>query len=549
MRTKWFLIALVLVVLPAAILSMLAARTIGYYEVIMRAQLRQDADRGLATVDTDVHDKMLRTLEVIRITLAGTVEPGEAPDRLAAVAQRLEREQPAATRILVFMNPWGFLPDHGPVPGKDDDDEPLEGVLLASVLRTAIASSSGASEPLFFFHEGMSYYFARMPGTASIWAGYAADGHALATVVRRSLDEHAAEGMVFSYAGDWLAGVGEEVSDVVVSDSLSPPGAGIDRANPRGIPGLPVLASRYMMSPLQRIEILVQAAPGVEIRRVATAKTRLYGWGVTLVAVWVLIGIAVVLRQTVVEIHQARQRGEFLLGVSHDLRTPLASMRMLAESLAHGNVREKEQPRFLETIVSECDRLSRLIERVLYLVRYGQGALVYCHREIDMGEVAQRAVTELKAYAGSLQLRVDPDLPHVQGDRAALDQVVLNLLDNAVKYGQKEAPSESAASGSPPAGRVEVTVEPIERARWPWSRRTRWVRLRVRDFGMGIEKSEQRKIFRRFYRSARAHDRNVSGVGLGLALCRHVVHSHGGWIEVESEIGQGTTFGLYLKVG
>jgi signal transduction histidine kinase len=333
---------------------------------------------------------------------------------------------------------------------------------------------------------------------------------------------------------------------------------------------LPVLAVRFLMPPLDGVEILAQAAPGVEIQRVAAAKTRLYGWGLGIVVAWVVLGVIVVLRQTVVEIHQARQRGEFLLGVSHDLRTPLASMRMLAESLAHGHVRKKEQPRFMETIVSECDRLSRLIERVLYLVRYGQGALVYCRTDVNLGEVVQKTVSELKTYAGSLQLRIEQDLPHVQGDRAALQQVVLNLLDNAIKYGRKVEGDSPAARAAVPASaselspdtaprsgavtaagtaapiRVEVEVETVERARWRLSRPHRWVRLTVRDFGMGIAKREQRRIFHRFYRSARAHDRNVSGVGLGLALCRHVIRSHGGWIDVESEVGEGTTFRVYL---
>jgi signal transduction histidine kinase len=109
-------------------------------------------------------------------------------------------------------------------------------------------------------------------------------------------------------------------------------------------------------------------------------------------------------------------------------------------------------------------------------------------------------------------------------------------------------------SGHPPlteahSPRVEVTVDTVNRAHHPWRRPRRWVRLTVRDFGMGIAPSEQRKIFHRFYRSARAHDRNVSGVGLGLALCRHVIRSHGGWIDVESEVGVGTTFSVYLKSG
>ncbi len=603
MRAKWFIIALILVVLPAAILSMLAARAIGHYELIMQAEVEQDASRILSAVDSAVQDKTRHLLDTVRITLSGSLGPSANTDHLAPATRRLALKHSALSDVFIFMNPWGFLATS--VADPQDPDTAIHLDLLANELRLRLADSSGiapnrkndsavhdsTASPLSFFRNTTAYYFAPLPGTASVWAGYAADRVALARLLDQSLAEHAAAGIVLSYTTDVLRDP-DELTDVVVSDSLSPETQAEARARERGRPDLPVLASTFLAPPLDSIELLAQAAPGIEIQRIAAARTRLYGWGLALVVGWVLLGIGVVVRQTLVEIHEARQRGEFLLGVSHDLRTPLASMRMLAESLAHGHVRKQEQPRFMNTIVTECDRLSRLIERVLYLVRYGQGALVYCQRDVNLGEVVQQTVAELKTYATSLQLRIAPDLPHIQGDRAALSQLMLNLLDNAIKYGKREEKGQEEGRGSTctstckstdtqdrtstrtltressPADdeplsptsdlrpltsdqptRVEVTIETVTRPRYPWSKPKSWVCLSVRDFGMGIAKREQRRIFHRFYRSARAHDRNVSGVGLGLALCRHVVRSHGGWIDVESGIGEGTTFRVYLKCG
>jgi len=568
MRAKWFIIALILVVLPAAILSVFAARAIGHYELIMQAELEQDASRILSAVDSAIHDKTQHMLEMVCITLGRSLGPSTGGEQLTPISQQLARENTAISEVLVFMNPWGFLATSAADPTAPEVS--LAHDLLANELRIRLANAEhrDQSSELAFFLNTTAYYFAPMPGTASVWAGYATDRKCLADLLNMCLDEYDAAGMVLSFTGDALRDP-DELTDVVVSDSLSPEAQAEARARERGKPGLPVLASTFLSPPLDTIEILAQAAPGIEIQRIAAARTRLYGWGLVLVVAWVLLGIGTVLRQTVLEIHAARQRGEFLLGVSHDLRTPLASMRMLAESLAHGHVRKQEQPRFMNTIVSECDRLSRLIERVLYLVRYGQGALVYCQREVDLGEVVQKTVAELKTYANSLQVRIDPDLPHIQGDHTALQQLALNLLDNAIKYGRKPESEDPTAddeshpcpsvsirgsspqqtTSSPTPTRVEVTIETVTRPRYRWGRPKRWVCMSVRDFGMGIAKREQKRIFHRFYRSSRAHDRNVSGVGLGLALCRHVVRSHGGWIDVEGEVGEGTTFRVYLKCG
>ncbi len=382
MRAKWFIVALILVVLPAAILSMLAARAIGHYELVMQAELEQDASRLLSAVDYAIQDKTRHLLEMAQVTLASSLGPGSSTEQLTPVLQRLVHEDDVISDAFIFMNPWGFLATSAADPQAPDTAIALD--LLANELRIRVAGletvrprtvSVSDAQVLAFFRGTTAYYFAPLPGKASMWVGMGIDRAALARLLSACLDVHIAAGMVLSYATDALRDPAEP-RDVVVSDSLSPESLAAARAGERGRPGLPILASTFLSPPLEAIEILAQAAPGVEIQQIAAARTRLYGWGLAIVILWVLLGIGIILRQTVIEIHQARQRGEFLLGVSHDLRTPIASMRMLAESLAGGHVRETEQPRFLNTIVSECDRLARLIERVLYLVRYGQGALV-----------------------------------------------------------------------------------------------------------------------------------------------------------------------------
>ncbi|MDP6490848.1 MAG: histidine kinase dimerization/phospho-acceptor domain-containing protein, partial [Kiritimatiellia bacterium] len=411
MRVKWFIIALILVVLPAAILSTLAARAIRHYELIMQAELEQDASRVLSAVDSAVRDKTLHALEMVRISLASTLTPDAGPEKLTPISRRIVRENEIISDVFAFMNPWGFLATS--ITDPQDPDTSIRLDFLVNELRVRLPAEARRAKggpPLSgisFLQNARAYYFAPMPGTASVWAGYAADRMALDTLLTQCIEEHTAGGMVLSYVTDSLRSPNEDVADVVVSDSLSPESLAEARARERGTPDLPILASTFLAPPLDSIEILAQAAPGIEIRQIAAARTRLYAWGLAIVVTWVLIGIGIVLRQTVVEIHQARQRGEFLLGVSHDLRTPLASMRMLAESMAQGNVRKQEQPRFMNTIVSECDRLARLIERVLYLVRYGQGALVYHRRDVDMGTVLQKAVADMKAHAHSLQLKIE----------------------------------------------------------------------------------------------------------------------------------------------
>ena len=256
------------------------------------------------------------------------------------------------------------------------------------------------------------------------------------------------------------------------------------------------------------------------------------------------------------------------------MRTPVSSMRMLAESLEMGHVRDPDkQKQFLRTIVTECDRLSQLVERVLFFVRFGQDALVYSLRETDPAVLVESVVRSFAArFSGSaatatdagprteadradkaggnatpgssegrvsaagltLRWRFAPDLPGVDVDEAAVTQLVLNLLDNAVKY---------SCRGS---ADIRVDVDRATRRRRPFGREKTWVIIMVRDHGIGIRRQELRRIFRKFYRGRGARRDHVSGVGLGLAMCRHIAVAHGGWIEAQSVPGEGSTFKVFL---
>lgn len=294
----------------------------------------------------------------------------------------------------------------------------------------------------------------------------------------------------------------------------------------------PRLVDDFMPAPLDAFRLAVQPAPGV-IGPVAgrALQVRLYGWGIFLLGVVVAAGSWLVLRRVSTEIRQARARTDFVALVSHELRTPLASMKMLAESLYLENIRDPEKrKKSLEIVIKETDRLWSLVERVLFFVRLDQDAVVYHRREEPAAELVHGAVQAFRGRQwngrATIDLEIAEPLPPVSADRTAIEQVLLNLMDNAVKYSRGPA-AVHVRAGSSSDGR--------------------WVRISVRDEGVGMERRELKRIFRKFYRVGGSRAAVTPGVGLGLALCRHVVRAHGGRIEVESEPGVGSTFTVSLK--
>ena len=223
-----------------------------------------------------------------------------------------------------------------------------------------------------------------------------------------------------------------------------------------------------------------------------------------------------------------RVRREFVANVSHELRTPLTAIKGYAETLRDGGLRDPETAaEFVRVIHRHAERLRALIEDLLDLAAVEQG-----EARIDLAPVALRDVaTQAEAVARpaaagkrhTLTLDVPGDLPRVLADRDRLGQVLINLLDNAVKF-------------TPEGGRIEVSARPSSGR----------VVLSVKDNGVGIPPEDIGRIFERFYRVGRSRDRREGGTGLGLAIAKHLTQAMGGTIEVESSTGSGTTFRVSL---
>ena len=223
-----------------------------------------------------------------------------------------------------------------------------------------------------------------------------------------------------------------------------------------------------------------------------------------------------------------RVRREFVANVSHELRTPLTSIRALVETLEAGAIDDPEVAAgFLGRVLVEVDRLNGLVEDLLELARLEAGRAPLQLERVDLGEVVRQGADRLRPQTERAQLalavEVANDLPKLEIDAKKVEQVLLNLVHNAIKF-------------TPPGGHITLRV----------LRRGQDVVVQVQDTGVGIPEDEQGRLFERFYKSDKA--RRSEGTGLGLAIAKHIVQLHGGEIGVESVVGQGSTFWFTLPI-
>jgi two-component system phosphate regulon sensor histidine kinase PhoR len=220
-----------------------------------------------------------------------------------------------------------------------------------------------------------------------------------------------------------------------------------------------------------------------------------------------------------------RTRQEFVANVSHELRTPLSLIKGYCETLIDG---ARQDPavalRFLQTIEKHADRLTFLIEDLLTISRLESGQVVLNLQPVELAPLVARLLEERQSRVRDKAVRVRNDVPAdliVRADADRIEQVLLNLVDNALKYGG-------------PA--VEVTVGARRREE------DGLVEVWVKDTGPGSAPEHRERIFERFYRVDRARSREQGGTGLGLSIVKHIVQSHGGEVWVNSEVGRGSTF-------
>jgi len=268
-----------------------------------------------------------------------------------------------------------------------------------------------------------------------------------------------------------------------------------------------------------------------ELRRVAKTQ-RTYNLVLVGVAVAViLIGVMIFLVAVRLEARANRMKSEFISNVTHELKTPLSLIRMFGELLALGRTASPATAKeYAEIITRESDRLTRLIDNVLDFARIERGKAAY---EFSLGKlttVVERGVDLVRHRADQSGIRlttdIEHDLPDTMLDENAMTLLLLNLLENAFKYGAVEG------------GEIRVSLGQVEGR----------LKLRVADQGGGIPREEISRIFDRFYRAKAVRSQTARGSGIGLSLVKHIAEAHGGRVHVESALGKGATFEVTIPI-
>jgi signal transduction histidine kinase len=222
-----------------------------------------------------------------------------------------------------------------------------------------------------------------------------------------------------------------------------------------------------------------------------------------------------------------RLRRELVANVSHELKTPISALRAHLENLLDGV--EEPDPETLQVMLSQSERLSRLVDQLLELSRLESGELTLRREGVPLRRLVAEVLSEVEVVRSGRQVRVEDrvpdDIPPVFADRERLHQVLFNLLDNAVRL-------------TPPGGEVVVSAHRVDGR----------CEVSVADTGPGISSEHLPRLFERFYRVDPARARDDGGTGIGLAIARSVVEAHGGRIRAESEVGKGSVFTFDLPV-
>jgi signal transduction histidine kinase len=283
--------------------------------------------------------------------------------------------------------------------------------------------------------------------------------------------------------------------------------------------------------------LLGTAFPGWRLRFVgADAVTR----GTSLKVIYVALSVAsvalillillVMASMTLRRLALAQQKNTMVATVTHELKTPVSSIKLLVDTLLQDAALPPDRVReYLNLIARENSRLSQLVENVLSFSRIERTKFRIERQPLDIGDLVREAVATFSQQAEiterELIVEIAPGIPPYRGDAWALNRVILNLLDNACKF-------------SDPPRQIRVATR-VDRES---------LVISVSDRGIGIRKADFEKIFEQFYQADQRLSRSNEGCGLGLAIVKHIVNLHEGTIEVKSELGAGSTFTIHLPL-
>ena len=221
-------------------------------------------------------------------------------------------------------------------------------------------------------------------------------------------------------------------------------------------------------------------------------------------------------------------RQDFVANVSHELRTPITSIKGYAETLLNGALKDKKNAGdFLKIIYSDSDRLAKLINDLLDLSKIESGKLNLVLKSCEIKPLVSQIVSRLEAQAKAKSLTVNIDVSkrvsNILSDEDAIAQILLNLIDNAIKYSSEK-------------GKIIISAK----------EKGSFLQVDISDTGIGIPEKDLPRIFERFYRVDKAHSRELGGTGLGLSIVKHIVQAHNGEVFVRSVLGQGSTFSFTI---
>ena len=243
-----------------------------------------------------------------------------------------------------------------------------------------------------------------------------------------------------------------------------------------------------------------------------------------------IVGVFFTYRNIKKEVRLAKIKSDFVSNVSHEIRTPLALISMFAETLQMGRVKSEEKKQEYYTIISqEANRLAGIVNKILNFSQIEAGKRNFTFEKVDINEVVADVMRSYEFHLNNLgfiyTFKPGKDLLPIHGDKEAMTEAIINLLDNAVKYSNH---------------RKEITLRTGMRDGQTF--------VEITDKGVGISLKEQKAIFDKFYRVTNGEVHNVKGTGLGLALVKHIVEAHKGKIDLISAEGVGSTFRLSFPV-
>ena len=242
-------------------------------------------------------------------------------------------------------------------------------------------------------------------------------------------------------------------------------------------------------------------------------------------------GVLIVLHDVTEQHRNEERRKEFVANVSHELRTPLTNVRSYAETLQDGggDIPQEMADSFLDIIINETDRMTHIVQDLLTLSRLDSGNAELSLSRFPFGDAIESVVRanaiNAKQRGHEFIYSEAESLPLIVGDRSRLEQVMMNVIGNAIKY-------------TPDGGHIRVSAGALEETVW----------MEVSDDGIGIPEKDRERIFDRFYRVDKARSRESGGTGLGLSIAREIVHQHNGTIALVPHEGKGTTIRLTLPI-